>query len=104
MLYLPAGTWHKTSAVGESLALTIRMRENTPAHMLRDALRQLFKSESDWRQPFPLFERNGSSGNEPDDRTMAVFRAQLESVKTFVAGLTVDDFAAAWKQGQRKNP
>jgi ribosomal protein L16 Arg81 hydroxylase len=102
MLYLPAGTWHKTSAVGESLALTIRMRENNPALIMRDVLRQLFKSESDWRQPLPLFERTGVSANEPDEQTMAVFRAQLESVKTFVAGLTVDDFAAAWKQGQRK--
>ena len=100
MLYLPAGTWHKTSAVGESLALTLRAFDATPSHIVETCLDRWFTNDDRWRRPLLIVdyaETPDASTPEPIARELS---ERLAALKTFVAGLSLTDLARAWAAAQ----
>ena len=51
ILYLPAGTWHRTQAIEASLALTMAWHHVSAADFFLRALRKRLESASAWRRP-----------------------------------------------------
>jgi ribosomal protein L16 Arg81 hydroxylase len=100
MLYLPAGAWHKTSAAGESLALTLRMRDRAADQLFGDALRRLCQGDSAWRQPLPLGEWDWVAAGLTPEPIRTVLADRLEAFKEWAAGLSVADLERVWASGQ----
>ena len=99
MLYLPAGTWHKTRAVdGSSLALTLRSLKGAPDHVAHHLLQTWMSKSPRWRQPLPVTERADRAGAGMAPDTERVLAERLAALQAYVAGLTVDDLARSWAE------
>jgi Cupin superfamily protein len=53
VLYLPAGAWHRTSAKGYSLALTLTLASLTPLELYLDLLKRELSKRTRWRASLP---------------------------------------------------
>lgn len=96
MLYLPAGTWHRGIAAGESLALSLTQPHNGFASMVfRLMKRRLFKSAA-WRQHAlsPTF-------HSPDE-VSDFLAARLAELKNTVAALQPHDLMDQWYDENRR--
>lgn len=96
MLYLPAGTWHKTAAVGASRALTLRTFNATPASVAQHVVEQLFDADAIWRTPLPIVDRAETPEDRAHPAVTEVLVERLRTLQAFVAQLTPEDLARAW--------
>jgi hypothetical protein len=51
VLYMPRGTWHRTEAEGDSIAVSIGMEPPSAAECVLEQLRLLLLQDPDWRKP-----------------------------------------------------
>lgn len=51
VLYMPRGTWHRTEAEGDSIAVSIGLEPPSAADSVLEQLRLLLMQDPDWRQP-----------------------------------------------------
>jgi len=51
VLYMPRGTWHRTEAEGDSIAVSIGMEPPSAAECVLEQLRLLLLQAPEWRQP-----------------------------------------------------
>lgn len=51
VLYMPRGTWHRTEAEGDSIAVSIGMEPPSAAECVLEQLRLLLLQDPEWRQP-----------------------------------------------------
>jgi ribosomal protein L16 Arg81 hydroxylase len=51
VLYMPRGTWHRTEAEGDSIAVSIGMEPPSAAESVLEQLRLLLLQDPEWRQP-----------------------------------------------------
>ncbi len=51
VLYMPRGTWHRTEAEGDSIAVSIGMQPPSAAECVLEQLRLLLLQDPAWRQP-----------------------------------------------------
>lgn len=86
LLYLPAGTWHRTAAQGESLALTIRFLPLSRKTLLTRALERALEERSDLRRGLPL-----RLADADDHVTDELLERQLVQLRRAVDALTVAD-------------
>jgi hypothetical protein len=98
MLYLPAGTWHKTCAVGgPSLGLTLRFFEGSAFDLVQGMLEK-HMTDGKWHEILPLAGRAGTDRFAIPPDVEATFTARLNDLKDFVAGLTSMDLAYIWAE------
>lgn len=51
VLYMPRGTWHRTEAEGDSIAVSIGIQPPSAAECVLEQLRLLLLQDPEWRQP-----------------------------------------------------
>lgn len=96
MLYLPAGTWHQTCAVGgPSLGLTLRCFEGSAFDLVNNVLEKHMTDHS-WHEMLPLAGRPGTERFAIPSDIETLLAARLSELKAFVAGLTAMDLAQIW--------
>jgi ribosomal protein L16 Arg81 hydroxylase len=98
MLYLPAGTWHQTCAVGgQSLGLTLRCFEGSAFDLVQSMLDR-HMTDHRWHEMLPLVGGQGPDPLSIPPDVAALLAARLGELKDFVAGLTVMDLAQVWAE------
>jgi ribosomal protein L16 Arg81 hydroxylase len=98
MLYLPAGTWHKTCAMnGESIGLTLRCFEGSAFDLVQSILDKHLTMNK-WHEMLPLIDRSRTDPLSAPSDLVALFGARLGELKDFIAGLTVTDLAQIWAE------
>ena len=100
MLYLPAGAWHSTDAVGESLSLTLRIFDSAPANVARACLEQLLRSEGAWRRPLPIVSHAETPDGGTHESMCRVLAERLAALQAFVAALSVSDMHRIWEDAR----
>jgi len=104
ILFLPGGTWHKTSAVGgESRSVTFRAFDGGVTHVVLQCLRTWMDRVGGWRNPMPPVDPSENADGEMPAAIHAVLAERLEMLKSFVGALTVDDLARAWTELQSRS-
>jgi len=99
MLYLPAGTWHRTRAIdGPSLALTLRSVKGSPDQVALHLLQRWIGGDRRWRRPLPVVAPGERPGHRLPGTTADVLGERLAALQAHVAALTVDDLARAWAE------
>jgi len=99
LLYLPAGTWHRTQAVGgESLALTLRAIKGAPDQIVHHVVQTWMGRDPRWRRPLPVIAPGERIARRVAPVTAEILAERLAALKQHVAGLTVDDLARAWAE------
>ncbi|MGH9022089.1 MAG: JmjC domain-containing protein, partial [Acidimicrobiia bacterium] len=97
LLYLPAGTWHRTRAGDSSLALTLTFFHRNFASFLPAVWEELLEHDEGWRSSLPLVPLDDApvSGLPP---TVDAFLAdRLAQLATVVGRLRPDDLAHLWR-------
>lgn len=93
VLYLPAGTCHRTDARGSSLSLTVSCWRTSVLELLwQDLTSRLTRRES-WRRPVPAFTRSGAGGTTFPPAATDFLAARLRDLRTIVNGWTPADLA-----------
>jgi ribosomal protein L16 Arg81 hydroxylase len=93
VLYLPAGTCHRTDARGSSLSLTVSCwRTNVLELLWQDLTSRLMRHES-WRQPLPAFTRSARGGTMFPPAARDFLDARLRDLRAIVNGWTPADLA-----------
>lgn len=64
VLFMPRGTWHRSEALTESLAVSIILRPPTLLDSALEQLRMVLLQDERWRQPLYGLGRNGPVENE----------------------------------------
>lgn len=93
VLYLPAGTAHRTDARGRSLSLSIACWRTSFLELLWQQLSSTLRGDVAWRQPPPVFRRR-PVGAAPFPRATEDFiAARLSELRDMVTHWTPADFA-----------
>jgi ribosomal protein L16 Arg81 hydroxylase len=96
VLFLPAGTWHKASAIGYSLALTVACPPKTAADFVDDVIRGHLSSSVHWRSNLPPVPMEAT----PPDRLPPVVKrfldARLSELRKHVQSLRAEDLYETW--------
>lgn len=93
VLYLPAGTCHRTDARGSSLSLTVSCWRTSALELLwQDLTARLTRRES-WRRPLPAFTRSGRGAATLPREAEDFLAARLRDLRTLVNGWTPADLA-----------
>ena len=100
VLYLPAGTWHRVQAAGQSLHLCLTVRPSNYLQLLSDALSPLLLSLADWRH-LPAPPAAPGDLDEMDPRLEALFAERLLELRAAVGALTPADLYRAWRDRAR---
>lgn len=91
VLYLPAGTWHRTAACGVSVALTVTCTRTAVLHEFTRMLQQTFAPEPSWRQ-LP-------SGVHGLQKVSEFYEQRLLELREWVQRLEVSDLVQTWMSG-----
>jgi ribosomal protein L16 Arg81 hydroxylase len=94
VLYLPAGTAHRTDARGHSLSLTVACWRTSVLELLWQHLARAVRPAAAWRQPLPAFTRRRPGPRPLPPATAAFLAARLADLRAMVNGWTPDDLAA----------
>lgn len=100
VLYLPAGTWHRVQAAGQSLHLCLTIRPSNYLQLLTDVLSPLLLSLADWRH---LPTRLAAPGDleQTDPHMEALFTERLLELRAAMDALTLADLFRAWRDRVR---
>jgi ribosomal protein L16 Arg81 hydroxylase len=93
VLYLPAGTVHRTSARGSSLSLTVSCWRTSMLDLLWQDLTSRLGGREDWRQPVPVFTPSGSGRTAFPPATADFLAERLGDLRRIVNGWTPADLA-----------
>lgn len=101
MLYLPAGTWHRTEAQGDySVALTIGAVNGAPDHLVNRCLTGWMRKDRSWSRALPFVEPALVAERVPPSVEQEL-TARLLRLKSYVSELTVEDLAREWSPSAR---
>jgi hypothetical protein len=76
VLYMPKGTWHRTEAAGDSIAVSIGMEAPSAAECVLEQLRLLMLQDPEWRKP--LYGAWGGGGMR--DSALARVRRLIDTM------------------------
>jgi ribosomal protein L16 Arg81 hydroxylase len=97
VLYLPAGTWHRTAAEGpESVALTMGTVSGTPARLVTRSLESWLRADRSWRRALPFVDPAVLVRGELSPSVERELSSRLAMLKTHVSELTVADLVRTW--------
>jgi poly-gamma-glutamate synthesis protein (capsule biosynthesis protein) len=100
VLYLPAGTWHRVRAEGESLHLCLSVRHCDYLQLVSELLAPALLSRADWRHaPMPLATPEGLE--EMDSQLEALFTERLLELRAAVDALAPRDLFRGWRDRVR---
>jgi ribosomal protein L16 Arg81 hydroxylase len=96
VLYLPAGTWHRVQAEGQSLHLCLTVRASNYVQLASSVLSPLLMSLADWRHlPAPAAIPGDLESMSPE--LQALFAERIVELRAAVEHLTPDDLYRAWR-------
>jgi ribosomal protein L16 Arg81 hydroxylase len=99
LLFLPAGTAHRTEAGSHSLAITIAWRSRVFADLLSSLLNESMIGHAAWRRRLPpLLSPDAGPTNEAMSRLVAV---QLTQVRDWLSAIEPSAFVDRWRRGCR---
>jgi hypothetical protein len=96
VLYLPAGTWHRAQAEGESLALTLTPLPFSAEDLLFDLLRKQLQADPSWRQYLPLAPVSTWPLTGLPPAVEDFFAGRLADLRRCLAALTPAQIGIAW--------
>ena len=87
VLYMPRGTWHRTEAEGDSIAVSIGMQPPSAAECVLEQLRLLLLQDPEWRQPLYGAWGAGSIADAARERARELIAKLPGLVSTLTPGL-----------------
>jgi ribosomal protein L16 Arg81 hydroxylase len=93
VLYLPAGTCHRTDARGASLSLTVACWRTSFLELLWQQLAGTVREHAAWRRPPPVFTRPGPGRAPLPSAAEQFIAARLAELRDLVNGWTPGHFA-----------
>ena len=97
VLYMPRGTWHRTEAAGDSIAVSIGMEPPSAAECVLEQLRLLLLQDPAWRKPLYGAWGTGSMRNAALDRA-----TQLLAELPGLASTLDTEYLAAPKSSEQR--
>jgi ribosomal protein L16 Arg81 hydroxylase len=97
VLYLPAGTWHRARAEGESLALTLTPLPFSAEDLLIDLLRKQLRGDPDWRRYLPLQPAQAWPAVGLPPVVESFLADRLTDLRRHVTALTPAQIGIAWR-------
>jgi len=98
VLYMPRGTWHRTEAAGDSIAVSIGMEPPSAAECVLEQLRLLLLQDPAWRKPLYGAWGTGSMRNAALDRATEL----LAELPGLASTLDTEYLAAPKSSEQRR--
>ena len=98
VLYMPRGTWHRTEAAGDSIAVSIGMEPPSAAECVLEQLRLLLLQDPAWRKPLYGAWGAGSMRNAALDRATEL----LAELPGLASTLDTEYLAAPKSSEQRR--
>jgi ribosomal protein L16 Arg81 hydroxylase len=95
LLFLPAGTWHGTRAVGHSVAIAVGFMPLNPHHMFAEVLASHFLGHAPWRAGLPVRVDTGPAPKVAE-AVRSALRERLAEFQQFVACLDVETLYDRW--------
>jgi 50S ribosomal protein L16 3-hydroxylase len=94
-LYIPAGYWHRASAISESISLAIGLMSHTRLDVL-DYLRARLRGDLQWRERLPV--AGAALDGDPDlrQRVRTVLAQVSADIARTLAGVEAVDDLLAW--------
>ena len=97
MLYLPAGTWHRTKAEGsESVALTVGAVGGGADSLVDKCLGEWMHQDRTWARALPFIEPSQLVRGEIPAVVAEELTERLARLKVYVDTITVDDLVRIW--------
>jgi poly-gamma-glutamate synthesis protein (capsule biosynthesis protein) len=96
VLYLPAGTWHRVRAEGESLHLCLTVRYCDFLQLVTAILSPTLLSRADWRH-LPMLPATPGDLDEMDPRLEELFAGRLLEFRAALDALMPIDLFRAWR-------
>ncbi|MEM7253021.1 MAG: cupin domain-containing protein [Pseudomonadota bacterium] len=84
VLYFPRGTWHRTHASSNTIAITIVLRPHNSIDLLMPQLRALLMQDPQWRQP--LYGAWGADGSSEFERLQTLLASLPGRIEQLDAG------------------
>ena len=101
ILYMPKGVWHKATAVGGSMALTLAELCATPLDVIQHAIGPRFANDILFRDPLPGFwNADGPSVAEIPASLQRAFEDSLKQLQNLVGSLTPADLYKTWRESK----
>ncbi len=99
LLCLPAGTWHRTRALGGSLALNLAFKPIDFLAALGRLLEPMFAASAEWRGGIPPVYANGAAGTELPEAVVGYFEARLTELleRLQMVSPADEDVTALWR-------
>ena len=89
VLFIPRGTWHRTTAAQDSFAISIGIRPPSVLESFLDQLRYLLLQDPEWRRPLYGAHGNGHQREEALERARKV----LETAPDAMQAISIGDLA-----------
>jgi ribosomal protein L16 Arg81 hydroxylase len=96
VLFLPAGTWHRASAIGCSVALTMACPPMTAADFVDDVIRGHLSHAVDWRRNVPPVPMESTPPDRLPREVKRFFAARLAELRSHVRSLRAEDLFETW--------
>jgi len=96
VLFLPAGTWHRTRAIGCSLSLTMTCVPLTAADFVNDLIRGHLSGSVEWRRSVPPVPAAKTPSNRLPRAVERFFEARLSELREHVRSLAARDLYETW--------
>ncbi len=97
VLYLPAGTWHKTQASGYSLSLTLAQQPLPAGRLITELLQQLAFQEASCRRLLPGLDADAFVPGTTPEALRDVLHESLAAMRRQLDALTADQVLDAWQ-------
>jgi hypothetical protein len=107
VLYLPPGTWHRASARGTSLGLTLSLRPLLFSEWVTEAMRQALTGVQGWRAGAPLAtaqDPNAGLAPIPTATLHDFFVSRKQELLRYLEALSPEDFCRHWLESLGKVP
>lgn len=96
VLFLPAGTWHWTRAIGYSVALTMTCIPMTAADFVDDLVRGHLSRSVKWRRNVPPVSLDAAPSKQLPVAVERFFEARLSELRKHVRSLRASDLYETW--------
>ena len=88
VLFIPRGTWHRTTAAQDSFAISIGIRPPSVLESFLEQLRYLLLQDPEWRRPLYGAHGSGSQRQQALERARKVLQTAPAAVQAIPAGIT----------------
>src|SRR5262249_40817744 len=96
VLFLPAGTWHRASAIGYSVARTMACVPMTAADFVNDLIRGHLSGSVNWRSSVPPVPLEAARSNRLPPAVKRFLDARLSELREYVQSLRAEDMYELW--------